>query len=211
MLKFLAIAFLLGGCSVMVEACCLPKQFECTAGLQNATFRGGKLDVSSTVFMHSVDLVNKKVSYVGQSFKIVQDYNKMMQYTISQWYCRVSKLTTPIHDCMPANATIATSMAMGGPKGIMMDVYDIEKISPGARLPFKGTLSLNQEGCVPFSEILKTEGSIATLAYVNMTYGIKDPSVFDVPSPPCPKDTDNFVNSLQQQPAPSWPALPTLP
>ncbi|XP_078595847.1 uncharacterized protein LOC144872950 [Branchiostoma floridae x Branchiostoma japonicum] len=210
MLRFLAIAFLLGGCSVVVEACCLPKQFECTAGLQNATFRGGKLDVSSTMFKHSVDLVNKKVAYVGQSFKIVQDYNKMMQYTINFGYCTVSKLTTPIHDCMPANATVTTSLLMGGPKGIMMDVYDIEKISPGQGLLFKGTFSLNQEGCVPFSQILKTEGSIATLAYVNMAFGIKDPSVFDVPSPPCPKDTD-YLNLLQQKHAPSWPIPPPLP
>ncbi|XP_066283520.1 ependymin-related protein 1-like isoform X3 [Branchiostoma lanceolatum] len=211
MLKLVAIAFLLGGCSVMTEACCPPKQFECTIGVQNATIRAGKLDVSTTAFMHSVDLVNKKVAYVGQGFKMMQDYNKMMQYTISHGFCTTGKLTTQIHNCMPANATIATSLDMGGPKGVTLDVYDIEKISPGPGLLFKGTLTFNRDGCIPFSETLMTEGSIATLGYINITSGIKDPSVFDVPSPPCPKDTDNFVNLLQEQPTPSWPILPKLP
>ncbi|XP_035677013.1 uncharacterized protein LOC118416063 [Branchiostoma floridae] len=211
MLKIVSIAFLLGGCSVLVEACCLPKQFECTIGLQNATFGGGKLDVSTTGFMHSMDFINKKVAYVGQDFKVLQDYSKMMQYTISNGYCTVNKLMKPIDNCISANATVATTVDMGGPKGVTLDVYNVEKISPGPGIFFKGSIAFNQEGCIPFSEILMTEGSYATVSYINMTFGIKDPSVFDVPSPPCPKDTDNFVTSLQQQPAPSWPILPSLP
>ncbi|KAI8480616.1 hypothetical protein Bbelb_416280 [Branchiostoma belcheri] len=205
-------SFLLGVCAVVVEGCCLPKQFECVVGVQNATFRAGKLDVSSTGFMHSVDFINKKVAYIGQDFKMVQDYNKMMQYVVSQGYCIPSKLTMPIDNCMRANATVATRLDMGGPKGVTLDVYDVETISPGPGLgQYKGSYTFNRDGCIPFSQILMTEGSIATLGYVNTTFGIKDPSVFDVPSPPCPKDTDGFENSLEEQTASSWPLFPSLP
>ncbi|XP_066283519.1 ependymin-related protein 1-like isoform X2 [Branchiostoma lanceolatum] len=209
MMKLVAIALLVGGCSVVVETCCVPKQWECIYGGQNATFMDGKIDVSATSSMHSFDFVSKKLAFIGQDYKIVQDYNKMMQYTIIQGHCTAVKLAAPIHNCLPASAIVASSLDMGGPNGVVIDVYDIGKIAP--EYMYKGTYSVNHDGCIPFSETLMTDGSIFTLAYINITSGIKDPSVFDVPSPPCPKDTDNFVNSLQDQPAPSWPILPSLP
>ncbi|XP_066285816.1 development-specific protein LVN1.2-like [Branchiostoma lanceolatum] len=209
MMKLVAIALLVGGCSVFVETCCVPKQFECTLGGQNATFKDGKIDVSTTSSMQSFDFVSKKIAFIGQDFKIVQDYNKMMQYTIAKGYCAAAKLTVPLNNCLPASVMVASSLDMGGPNGVVIDVYDIGKIA--SEYMYKGTYSVNQDGCLPFSQTLMTEGSISSLGYFNVTSGIKDPSVFDVPSPPCSKDADNFANSLQEQPLPSWPILPSLP
>eukprot|EP00058_Branchiostoma_floridae_P022219 XP_002607709.1 hypothetical protein BRAFLDRAFT_82844 [Branchiostoma floridae] len=43
--------------------------------------------------------------------------------------------------------------------------------------------------CIP-------DSYVTIFGFTNITEGIRDPSVFDIPSPPCPRDMDNAVEPL---------------
>ncbi|CAH1274169.1 EPDR1 [Branchiostoma lanceolatum] len=206
MLTFVAIALLLGATIAdPVEdsnpsPCCVPKQWSGTMGIVSGSVSGGKPSTMNQTIMEFYDYDKMKVALVGDNFRIVEDYNKGVSYSIVSDQCTTSKLTNSLFNCIPANATFLGSYQYGGPKGLKVNDYSIDSFAPG----LIGRISFTADSCLPVLETVVNGGNdpyIDAIGFVNIVTSIKDPSVFDVPSPPCPKDTDldNVVDIPMRQ------------
>ncbi|XP_078692745.1 ependymin-related protein 2-like [Branchiostoma floridae x Branchiostoma belcheri] len=202
MLVFVAVAFLLGACSTTAAPvddpthCCMPKQWSGTMGIISGSVSGGKPSTKNQTIMEYYDYDKMKVALVdvGGTYRIVEDHNKGVSYTITSNQCTTSKLTEKLYNCIPTNVTFLGSYTYGGPQGLKVYEYSVDTIVPG----LLGRASFSVDNCLPVLETIINTGNdpyIDAIGFVNMETTIKDPSVFDVPSPPCPADTelDNVV------------------
>ncbi|XP_066291939.1 uncharacterized protein [Branchiostoma lanceolatum] len=192
MLTFVAIAFLLGATIAdPVEdpgPCCTPKQWSGTLSIISDTVIDGKLSTTNQTMMYYYDYNNKRTATVGEWFRVVEDYNKMVAYTIAAGTCTTRKLTIPISNCVLAKATFLGSYQYGGPQGFKVNEYS-DEFPPN----IKRRNSFTADGCIPVRETGFTTGPNATAYsqdFIDIVPSIEDPSVFDVSSPPCQVDTD---------------------
>ncbi|XP_066264788.1 uncharacterized protein [Branchiostoma lanceolatum] len=204
MLKFVAVALLLAACSVWGDQCCMPKQWESFTAIENTTVVAGTIKVTQTYANESYDFDKKKFASVDAAtgVRTVLDYTKHMMYTIVAKMCFTSPwpfpISSPMMHCVPDNATLLASFEMGGSGGFVIDQYDLQAFYPG----FKGYMQFSRPGCLPFSHAKYFNSHEAMFGFTNVTEGIKDPSVFDIPSPPCPAmDIDSVVKPLLFEPA----------
>ncbi|XP_035663250.1 mammalian ependymin-related protein 1-like [Branchiostoma floridae] len=94
--------------------------------------------------------------------------------------------------CIPDNATAIATFEMGGPDGLVVEQYDLGNFLPG----FNGYMQFTMPDCLPVSQTQYYDSYVTIFGFTNITEGIRDPSVFDIPSPPCPRDMDNAVEPL---------------
>ncbi|XP_066291940.1 ependymin-related protein 1-like [Branchiostoma lanceolatum] len=214
MLTFVAIAFLLGATiAAPVEdpntsPCCTPKQWSGTMGSMVDSVSDGKLSTTNQTMMFYYDYNNKKTATVGKGFRVVGDYNKMVAYNIASGTCTTSKLTEPILNCVPTKAIFLGSYQYGGPQGVKVNEYSVDAFAPN----IKGRISYTADGCIPVRETVVITGANASaysLDFIDIALSIKDPSIFDVPSPPCPKDTD--LDNVVDVPMPRGSTFARLP
>ncbi|XP_078582834.1 mammalian ependymin-related protein 1-like isoform X1 [Branchiostoma floridae x Branchiostoma japonicum] len=201
MLKFVAVALLVTVCvfSVWGEQCCAPKQWESFVGIENTTAVDGKIEVRQISGIESYDYDRKMIAVVIPGhfvIKVIQDYNKGMMYTIVAGQCYATPWPYPMVNCIPDNATMIEKFEIGGPNGLMIEQYQLQDFIPG----FNGYIQFTRPGCIPVSQTQYYDSYVTTYGFTNITAGIKDPSVFDIPSPPCPMDVDNVVKPLLFKP-----------
>ncbi|CAH1244367.1 Hypp7283 [Branchiostoma lanceolatum] len=150
--------------------------------------------------IRSYDFDKEKIAevFIGHYvIRVVKDYNKGVMYTMVAGQCFTTPWPYPIVNCIPDNATMIGNFEVGGPDGLMVEQYHLNDFLPG----LKGYIQFSRAGCLPVSQAQFTDTHVTKVGVANITVGIKDPNVFDVPSPPCPMDVDSVVNQLLIKPA----------
>ncbi|XP_078576814.1 uncharacterized protein LOC144862301 [Branchiostoma floridae x Branchiostoma japonicum] len=171
--------------------CCYAKIRE---GMMATATAGPQGSMTTSVMVMSYDFSIKKVAMqeVNNKFRVVGDYNKMTQYVITpDGECTTLKLPTEMLNCIPDNATFIDTVVYGGPHGLVLDKWALKIMEPE---PIDVYVAVTRDTCVFVTEVIM--GTISggplwqAIEFSNITYAIKDPSVFNVPSPPCPADQD---------------------
>ncbi|CAH1246533.1 Hypp7739 [Branchiostoma lanceolatum] len=170
--------------------CCFPKVWECMMATAQ-TGPQGSVTTSMMVMSYESSIKKFALQEVNMKFRVVGDYNKMIQYIITpDGKCTTSKLPTEMLACIPDNATFIDTVVYGGPGGMVLDKWAVKVPDP----PLEAFITVTRDGCVFVSEVVTGTISGApffqAIEFSNITYAIKDPSVFNVPSPPCPSDQD---------------------
>ncbi|XP_078583575.1 uncharacterized protein LOC144866173 [Branchiostoma floridae x Branchiostoma japonicum] len=204
MLTYVVIAFFLGACTAIADPvddptpgpCCTPKQWSGTLRLISSSVNGGKLSTTNQTMMYYYDYDNMKVATVGEGFRIVDDFNKMVKYSMFYGTCTTSVLSKPLLNCVPANVSFVGSFQYGGPQGFHVNEYFDGAFGPNTTRRNAYTT----DSCIPVREILVSTGQAPVVVaeeFVDIVPSIADPSVFDIPSPPCPNvtDVDNAAES----------------
>ncbi|XP_078612059.1 ependymin-related protein 2-like [Branchiostoma floridae x Branchiostoma japonicum] len=179
--------------------CCVPQQWE---GLQHMIMGqviSGQPNLVNVTYRQSYDFSNKKLALEllgSPRTKVIQDYNKMMQYVISGQNCSATKIIGDMFHCIPASATHLQTFYFGGMQGLLMDAWQVTAPGLGGDL----VVDVTHDGCIPVAEVItnKEAQSMTVLTYADITMGIRDPKVFNVPSPPCPANnnqTDGALNA----------------
>lgn len=183
---------LIGGLHDVIsrQGCCGPKQWTGVA-IQKLGRYDHDLDVASLADISTnvaYDYVAKKISLQQKIHNIttdnkdllhvIYDFKQKTEYTITNGKVCIA---TPISEemwpnCVPENASHLGTYNISGP---VVDVYRV--VTPGgATVRF----SVTYEVCYPGTESLLTSGPVYDLTvsvYENVTTGIPDPSVFNVP------------------------------
>ncbi|KAL5019196.1 hypothetical protein ScPMuIL_004918 [Solemya velum] len=184
-----ASAFSLGGARA---ACCWPSKWEGGEGVNIGITKGEQTHlIEGYLFVH-YDYDNKMIAVDEDVFrdgkemkaKLIRDYKSKIQYSIANGVCTRQKLPGPmISNCILKNATKLGSYYMGMANKIQMTSYSFP--APHEHGKVSMTVS-DDESCVLIGSI-KTGSSkkrgdyLAAIGFVNMTPGIKDPSVFKIP------------------------------
>ncbi|BFZ17871.1 hypothetical protein BsWGS_20910 [Bradybaena similaris] len=197
-------------CAVVAlsSACCTPDQWE---GVQTA-FGGYASTIRPSSGIISMDSAisydaknNRSASFItgsgrGEEFKLklltiydnksgagklyVMDYIKDV--------CNTVILRTPFRrSCVPAEAKPVVNFSLGYAPAIKAVGYQI----PGKEVQtFLSVQDLGNNQCVPVSEALygtvRQVNIVETVAFINITSGIKNETVFDIPEK-CQKMTDS--------------------
>ncbi|XP_060578669.1 ependymin-2-like [Ruditapes philippinarum] len=163
------------------DVCCFPSQFEGhiidmePTGNQNEPYTQTDIDVS---FDWTKNRLRQYVA--AEDYLQLQFFGKGVMYTIQNSTCKVSKLFPPPNGtfCIPDNAKRMKSYTLGIKEKISaIDYLITEKESQILR-----TIS---DMCVPVADIyfpLASNDFSTIITYQNLTSGIKDEKVFDVPS-----------------------------
>ncbi|XP_066304501.1 uncharacterized protein [Branchiostoma lanceolatum] len=175
--------------------CCFPKVWEGMMATVQIDSSGMKSSMLSVSYDFSVDRF--ALQDVDMKYRIVVDYSKMIQYVItSEGLCSASKVPNKELNCIPDNATFVGSVVYGGPGGMVLDKWSYKVHYP----PVTAVITVTRDACVYVSEVgAGTLGGVPFYRsdeFSNITYAIKDPTVFNVPSPPCPSDQDNNLVGL---------------
>ncbi|XP_072175843.1 development-specific protein LVN1.2-like [Diadema setosum] len=186
------------------KRCCTPKQFMAGVG---ATV--GESDPGPTALFVSsygaYDFTNKRfglnvtISFLNDtstSYRLIQKFSQAgnFQWIIFDQYklCIKEPVTAPtIQNCVPENATFYGTMSVGGPSGLMVDLWTYVMSTP--KDPVDGTASATviQKNCYPVGNSfvgVSYQGSepvpmVSTSGVFNMTEGIPDPDAwFTLPS-----------------------------
>eukprot|EP00058_Branchiostoma_floridae_P010114 XP_002595602.1 hypothetical protein BRAFLDRAFT_64712 [Branchiostoma floridae] len=148
-----------------------------------------ELHLVNVTYRQSYDFSNKKLALEllgSPRTKVIQDYNKMMQYVISGQNCSATKIVGDMFHCIPASAAHLQTFYFGGMQGLLMDAWQVTAPDLGGDL----VVDVTHDGCIPVAEVITNmeAQSMTVLTYADITMGIRDPKVFDVPSPPCPSN-----------------------
>ncbi|XP_002732744.1 ependymin-related protein 1-like [Saccoglossus kowalevskii] len=172
--------------------CCPPKQFESTMGQFGGTCtRQGKSGIFTVYgplhYDYSKEMValEEYISAGEQQFKVkvIQDFNSNTQYVIMAGKCTKSDLPGSIDDtCIPDAAEyIGTNVY--GLDALTADSYTYNAQQMGANVSVGVAVTANE--CLPFGLTIFADQpqaeTISFIGFMNVTLGIKDPSVFDIP------------------------------
>ncbi|XP_035695652.1 ependymin-related protein 1-like [Branchiostoma floridae] len=177
--------------------CCVPKQWEGDIHMIQGYVRSGKPGLQNVTTRESYDFTRKMIAVevrgIATPTKVIMDYNKMEQYTITGTTCTVGRMmNTGMLNCLPMNSTYMGSSRFGGMEGLLVDSWSIVDPILGGT----GVIDITRDGCILVDEVRisppgSQEPSLITLGVTDVTLGIKDPKVFDVPRPPCPPNPGN--------------------
>ncbi|XP_053393168.1 ependymin-related protein 1-like [Mercenaria mercenaria] len=149
-----------------------------------------KVDFTEGTEKLSVDGANHRIASLstlntdGYTYNllILQLYDKGVMYIVRNGQCQSSELQQWNPICVPDSATIVKQTYYGMDKN-KVDV-DIYALQAG---PDTVYLTMARTDCVPvyqatFGSPEGVSGFLSTKAYRNISTGIKNPSVFDIPS-----------------------------
>ncbi|XP_078684297.1 mammalian ependymin-related protein 1-like [Branchiostoma floridae x Branchiostoma belcheri] len=182
------------------KPCCTPDQWEGTIqGLQGFLVDDKLGTVDGTVQI-SYDFTNQKLALVENlnetgtgniMVKVIQDYKMGKQYVIRGKSCMESALKGFVKQCIPDNATNIGSFSFGGlaPGGLECDAF----MTTFAGMDNNYVISdVTRNGCYPVTQVtvnlMREHSTVTTQIFTDITTGIKDPSVFTPPEPPCAKN-----------------------
>ncbi|XP_064605785.1 ependymin-related protein 1-like [Liolophura sinensis] len=187
--------------------CCVPDQWEGVLGLTEGLVQNGQPAFVQGYVALSYDYTNKRVAeYVNLTTqgvptlqKIIIDYNKNVMYTIKEEakYCRAVQPAPPLSRCVPDTARETSRFHLGaGNNSLKVIAYEIDVPD----MQITAVTSMTAQDCLPVGELMYGAANnvpfLASMGYVNIVPGIKDPSVFNVPSY-CDKAEINDVPGLE--------------
>ncbi|XP_078588173.1 mammalian ependymin-related protein 1-like [Branchiostoma floridae x Branchiostoma japonicum] len=193
----LVVTAMLASVSAQPQPCCTPNQWEATM----VEAQGYVLNMEPKTLVGTVevsyDFDNKKMAFnqmLNNSgtpilSKVIIDYKEGKMYTISGGVCTEQDAPTVDmpQQCITAGAVYERTIRLGGPDGLEVNSFGLWNVQGVAY----GTAQMTSSDCLPVTEVLIAEqtgqvlGSVQAIIFDGVTTGIKDPSVFDPPSPPC--------------------------
>ncbi|XP_067653502.1 mammalian ependymin-related protein 1-like [Haliotis asinina] len=190
MMKIAVYALLVAFASA--DPCCTPDQWEGIAGsIVGSVTNGITTSAQSTTFV-SYDFTNMKLAsntttvVDGMTYRnmTIIDYNKklMYQYNEMTGVCAVTEFDQPFKKaCVPDNAKELGNFYYGAADNMLKATSYMIKQDP-----FTAYVSMTATGCIPISEVaygnLGTTAVMTSTGFVNITPGIKNPSVFVPPT-----------------------------
>ncbi|XP_064595660.1 uncharacterized protein LOC135462193 [Liolophura sinensis] len=173
--------------------CCAPDQWEGTIQMLEGYATpghppGAETGTTETHFdftnQREATFSNLNAGLVNTQFRVLKDYKKQTQFTYhpDSGACEKKDLPYPlVRTCPPYSAVKLDPVVFGGGSDkAIVDMYML------ANPTFNETFGFTRDKCLPFTRALW--GSVAgdplmqIYSYINLTIGIKDTSVFDVPS-----------------------------
>ncbi|CAH1258223.1 mammalian ependymin-related protein 1-like [Branchiostoma lanceolatum] len=192
--------------SAQPQPCCTPNQWEATMVEAQGYVQNVEPKTLIGTIEVSYDFDNKKMAFnqmLNNSGtpvlgKVIINYKEGKMYIISDGVC--TELDAPTVDmpqqCIKADAVFERTMRLGGTDGLEVNSFGLWNVQGVAY----GTAQMTSSDCLPVTEVLIAEqtgqvlGSVQAIIFDGVTTGIKDPSVFDPPSPPC-----NSIPGVQRQ------------
>ncbi|XP_076117760.1 ependymin-related protein 1-like [Mytilus galloprovincialis] len=173
----------------LASSCCGPAQWEGYEGVHAGAQINGTAGEGRGLLNISVDAnINKVVvrgysNWNGQQVKqhILNDYSAGKSYTVYGGNCVTADLppypTPGKLNCIPFDAKLVLSTYYGiGDNKYEIDVYEF--MVDGKKMEF----SVTKGSCVPVGEQQQLANGFADVGFIGLTEGIKDPSVFNIPS-----------------------------
>ncbi|XP_063414213.1 uncharacterized protein LOC134696393 [Mytilus trossulus] len=173
----------------LASSCCGPAQWEGYEGVHAGAQVNGTGGEGRGLLNISVDAnINKVVvrgysMWNGQQVKqhILNDYSAGKKYTVYGGKCVTADLPPyPAPgklNCVPSDAKLVLSTYYGiGDNKYEIDVYEF--MVEGKKMEF----SVTKGSCVPVGEQQQLTNGFADVGFIGLTEGIKDPSVFNIPS-----------------------------
>ncbi|KAL4240122.1 hypothetical protein ACF0H5_000916 [Mactra antiquata] len=176
--------------------CCFPRQYEANQGIAKATARNGQLSIMTGNIHYWFDAVSRRERFneyividdIPYNIVVIKDYNMTnTKYVITNGHCTKSSLTKFKEGCIQDSSTELISSSYGlQDSGRDFTIYNNTAgivtsflIATNDCLPMLD-VSIVPRGTTPYMEVVN---------FYNFTTGIKDPTVFDIPSlckPPSP-------------------------
>ncbi|KAL3862071.1 hypothetical protein ACJMK2_008066 [Sinanodonta woodiana] len=191
----------------MGKGCCPPKAWEGFVGTMSGFMKDGKPHSSKGLLMYHTNDTLGMVDSEGDiiidrlltlKIRIIKDNNKMIGYNIMNGKCTKKTLVRKELDCIPENATLVRSTYLGaGPETLAVKVY---RFMDGDTEVYS---TVTSSGCIPLDHVLTgihpdTKAEFIGVEQVSgITVGVKDPSVFDIPSI-CPSSgvSSDYVTTM---------------
>ncbi|XP_012941522.1 uncharacterized protein LOC106012613 [Aplysia californica] len=115
--------------------------------------------------------------------KVLDDFANGKSYTVYNGYCIKVNLTTPMPaSCVPAKARLLGNHSFSGVQAqtwvVPAPAYPVTSDYNSSRI------TVSEKGCVPLHEValqFADTSRMSVLSLQNLTPGIVDPSVFDIP------------------------------
>jgi len=187
--------------AVAIQACCTPSQWEgyqpSMAGYAGRHKRGGIKEFAS---VHYDADNNRKAIFMTlvngdkeSKFHVVQRYGdddeeggKIYVVDLVRDKCWIKKTEKPFRmACIPKGSKVAGSGSLGletGAGGLKITGYEVKKGDVEALVT---VYKINEDVCVPIAEtvsgMIKRIGFMKTASFIDITPGIKNATVFDIP------------------------------
>ncbi|XP_066286191.1 mammalian ependymin-related protein 1-like [Branchiostoma lanceolatum] len=182
------------------KPCCTPDQWEGTTQELQGFLVDDKLGTVYGTVEVSYDFTNQKLALAenlnetgsgNTKLKVIQDYKKGTQYAIQGNSCMEFALKGSMRkQCIPDNATHIGTFSFGGmaPDGLECDAF----MTTVAGMDNVYAISdMTRDGCYPVTQVsvnlMREHSTMTTQVFTDVTPGIKDPSIFTPPVPPCDK------------------------
>ncbi|KAL3862070.1 hypothetical protein ACJMK2_008065 [Sinanodonta woodiana] len=186
----LLLAFVLVG-MVMGEGCCPPNAWEGFVGTMVGFNENGVPHLTKGFFVYHQNSTLGMVAMEGDmlfdgwytKIKIIKDNIKNIQYVIINGTCTKQTLVLKAPNCIPENATRLLNTYLGaGPENLVVKVYrfmqeDTEVYS-----------TVTSSGCIPVDYVITGTHPVTKAVFMEVvqitfiTVGVKDPTVFVIPS-----------------------------
>ncbi|KAL3876397.1 hypothetical protein ACJMK2_034246 [Sinanodonta woodiana] len=173
------------------EPCCVPDAMEGVAEMVFSTTMHGMLRLVKGRAMVHLNLtlgmmeIEAEISVNGHetNITVIYDYNQEIQYTIINGSCTKFVLNATIPKCIPENATLVEETFLGaGSEQVPVKTYTFMIANDDVYF------TVTSSGCVPILMDLslhlatKQAVGIEVVKFSGITMGVKDPSIFDIPS-----------------------------
>ncbi|XP_046345096.2 ependymin-related protein 1-like [Haliotis rufescens] len=191
---FVSIAVVLVPAVLGAYICCPPRQWEgMEARVIGTGQKGGTLQISEAEVKVHFDATNKRMAFDEKltidgstaNFKIIQLWDKMVEYMIQQsGTCLRKHLTGPFPDgCIPDTATLSGPHFEGSVKNkVTYNSYRMANAAKG----FTVNVDMTSDTCEPIRQetygLIGREYSLISTRYYDIVDGIKNDTVFNVPA-----------------------------
>ncbi|OWF54019.1 uncharacterized protein LOC110445539 [Mizuhopecten yessoensis] len=171
--------------------CCTPKQWHGTESMVIGSMANGKAAqgyLTKASYMVNFDADSRRVALIGTSetngyasnVKVLIDYNRNVQYTVSNGTCTKQIPNADPGSCVPANATVSGHGFLGvGSSAVNVTQYSFMIDRSTAYLTVT-------DNCIPVAETYYgvTNGTYAftTIAFTGIKGGLSGNTVFNLPT-----------------------------